>query len=116
MTPSSRILSALLPLLLLGVSGGAAHAADVEIQAGLWQVTTVITTPMIDQATTSTRMECLRKNPFTPERRAAQHKSCQIDKTQVGDNEMAWKMVCETKIAKVVESGSFKLVGSGAHG
>ena len=107
---SARIPQALLPaLLLLGMSGGGAYGAGIKIEPGLWRVTTVIKTAMIEKETRNQELQCLRKNPFTPEKRGAKHKSCKIDKTQKADNEVTWEMVCQSKLGKVVESGRFKL-------
>ena len=96
--------------------GGAAYGAGTKIEPGLWRVTTVIKTAMVEKETRNQELKCLRKNPFTPEKRAGKHKSCKIDKTNKADNEVTWEMVCQSSLGKVMESGRFKLAGDRARG
>ena len=62
------------------------------------------------------KMECLSENPFTPERRAANAKGCEIEKTQTPDKGTAWKMRCKTPTGEVEGSGNYQSTGDTARG
>ncbi len=106
----------LLPLFALGAPARAASDAEVKIEPGLWTVTLTTKTPIVDESTSKTTVECLSENPFTPERLAANHPSCEIEKTSVSETEMKWKTVCKNPLGNLIGTGRFKSTGTAAHG
>ena len=109
------------PLVLLSSLSllGAAEATapvEVKIEPGLWQVTTNIKMPLVEETKTKTVWECLTESPFTPERIAANQRGCDIDAVAVSDNEMSWEISCKNQFSSFKGSGSFKSSGSEATG
>ena len=104
-------------LLTISTTQLAIAADSISIEPGLWEVSTIMTSPMFPQPRTETLQECMEDSQISPETIApSDNGECTISDSNVSGNTLSWSMQCNTPGGAMTGQGSFESKGDSGSG
>ncbi|MGB5097413.1 MAG: DUF3617 family protein [Porticoccaceae bacterium] len=111
----SRRIFAFCSLVLL--VSGAANAATLKIQPGLWEAVWTSTNPLTGEAITDRRTQCVRTEDFNPRQLLKQTQGCEVVKEALNGNKLNFSLLCGVEGGpKTRVDGDFQTSGRAGDG
>lgn len=107
----------LLSCSLILLVSGAAYAATLKIQPGLWEAVWTSTNPLTGEAITDRRTECVRTADFNPRQLLKQTQGCTVVKEVLNGNKLDFSLMCGVEGGpKTRVDGDFQTGGKAGNG
>jgi hypothetical protein len=92
------------------------HAAELEINPGLWETTMTRTNPMTGEPTTETTTECVRETSFNPSSMMEDAEGCDLVRDELQGDTLTFRMECNMQGSQATIDGQFQTDGQTGSG
>lgn len=103
--------------LVAAALSGAAGAANLSVEPGLWEATWTVNNPLSGQQITDRRTECVREREFNPRSLLRQAQGCQVLSEEQQGNHIRFSLECTLEGgARTRVDGDFQHQGTSGSG